>query len=376
MKLRAKAVLALSCLLGFCAPAFAAISVDSAAVSQAGTTATNTLSFTIGAGADRILVVGSVVTSSSAYDAAVSVTWNGLTLSPELQTEYSNNVFQTVELWYLVAPAAGVNADLVATYASANNSVLGAIEYAGVDPLTPFGAAESATASASPLTNTLTTLYADSWLLFNCGNYDCPDTFTIDANFTDRWGLPSGGTVGIFADRVAGAQASYSGTNTYADTVSDTVIQQLVELVPLQPTPSVTPSFTVSATPTLTPSAGPPGTATPTVGASATASASPAGPSPTPAPPSGSFVSPNPFFPTRPPLDHVRFNLPAGHAAVQLSILDLNLRLRWQGSFAGASTVEWDGHDQQGSLLPSGAYLYLLAEDGQAARKGSLVLAR
>ncbi|MDZ7344666.1 MAG: T9SS type A sorting domain-containing protein, partial [candidate division KSB1 bacterium] len=64
---------------------------------------------------------------------------------------------------------------------------------------------------------------------------------------------------------------------------------------------------------------------------------------------------PNPFNPTT----QIRFKLPAA-GAVSLRIFDVNGRLvrEWSNEqrTAGAHTIVWDGNDEQGLPVASGAY--------------------
>ncbi|MGH7443178.1 MAG: hypothetical protein ACREKE_10960 [bacterium] len=336
-----------SLLFLLCPKAWAAIAVDSAAVNGEVNNPVNAIAFTVGTGADRVLVVGTASTGQAQYFPVSTVTFAGASLTLEARAQYTNTVYQDVELWYEVAPPAGLAGTLTVTYPSTVESVVGVMDFSGVDPAVTFGALTAGAASSDALSTEITTLYPSSWLLLGAANYSIhSDKYVEDPNFTLAWGAQSGGTEGLFEFLPTTAPGVYAASTSYTDSVADTVMQQLAELVPLQPTatPTLTPTLTLTAQPT--PVAG------------------------------REFAWPNPFFPDRPPLDHITFALSAGHAAVRLSILDLNLRVRWEGEFPPGSIVSWDGRDQRGASLNSGAYLYLLDEAGRAAIKGSLVLAR
>jgi len=100
--------------------------------------------------------------------------------------------------------------------------------------------------------------------------------------------------------------------------------------------------------------------------------ASDAAPPPAPA---AVTVAPNPFNPRT----EFRFRL-AAPAAVSLEIHDLRGRRLWTSPVraldAGARALGWDGRDDAGRALPSGAYLYRLLVDDAPAATGRVTLTR
>ncbi len=142
------------------------------------------------------------------------------------------------------------------------------------------------------------------------------------------------------------------------------------------PTVSASPSVTVSVSPSATPSPPPSATLSPSPSVTPSATRSPSTGFGAPSGRPGGFVSPNPFFPGRPPLDRARFQLEAGHAAGRLSILDLGFRELRRVDFGPAAEVAWDGKDDGGVEQASGTYLWLIEEAGAARRKGTVTLAR
>lgn len=259
--------------------------------------------------------------------------------------------------------------------------------------------------------DTAVSIYVRPWGLGFSQTYHLDITVTAsDSGYRDYWAdlglIP--GWAGIHADQLRfdpGANLN-SGT-MLLDSLS-------ISSSPFSPTPTptatpsttstATPSITLSATPSVSPSPSPSFTPSRTLTPSVTVSFSPTtlptlsaspsftatpsmtlGPTATVSPEAGfgafsgrpqGFVSPNPFFPGRPPLDQAHFHVGSSAGAGSLSILDLQLRVRRRIPFAAGQEPTWDGRDDGGNLLNSGSYLYLLNGDGQAPRKGSVTLAR
>ncbi|HJT25704.1 MAG TPA: hypothetical protein VJ873_14100, partial [bacterium] len=121
------------------------------------------------------------------------------------------------------------------------------------------------------------------------------------------------------------------------------------------PTSSPTPPWTATPSATPSPTSSPLSTFTPT---------------PTP----GRFVWPNPFTPQLPTDNTAHFNLPSGHGAGKFLIADLKRRKVRSVDFSAGQDAAWDGRDDDGNLVASGVYLYLLESDGTVHRGTVTVL--
>lgn len=115
-------------------PALAAILTDSVSSAQGNATRTLTWSHTVGAGPDRVLVVG---VSNHANTPVRGVTYGGAPLAPIVSRAGGGNNTR-VSLFILVAPATGT-ADVVVTLSGTEDVVGGAVSFTGVEQGTPVG---------------------------------------------------------------------------------------------------------------------------------------------------------------------------------------------------------------------------------------------
>jgi hypothetical protein len=122
--------------------------------------------------------------------------------------------------------------------------------------------------------------------------------------------------------------------------------------------PTWTPTYAITLTPTPVMA----GSLTPT-------------PTPTPTPPAGLKVWPNPFTPQLSPNQVTHFLLPAGHGGGRLLIASLTRNMVRSLDFGAGADVQWDGKDNNGNLVSSGLYLYLLESDG-TVRRGTVTVMR
>lgn len=111
-------------------PAFGAIVYDNAGFLGSSVSTTYTVSYTVGAGSDRILFVG-ISNSGSGSDGVTAITYNGVALTKIASAIHSGS--GSAALWYLVNPASGANNVVVsapftglevfaASYSGANQS--------------------------------------------------------------------------------------------------------------------------------------------------------------------------------------------------------------------------------------------------------------
>ena|SRR6185295_14053748 len=153
-------------------------------------TSFSTSLLTVGAGANRALVVTTI--ESANVSASLTVTWNGVPLTLVSSTSVddgTNSAF--MRIWALINPAAG-NFTLAGSWTGSASFVVGAVSYTGVDQTSvavafPHGATASGTSATAGVT-----------ISSASGN----------------------AVVALFASAPAGPFLSTSGTNIYIDSVS------------------------------------------------------------------------------------------------------------------------------------------------------------
>ena len=111
-------------------------------------------------GTNRLLFVGAFNQESSST--VTGVTYNGVALTEIDNTSQTNN---SASLWYLIAPATGVN-DVVVTRSSSSNALLGvAVSYTGcLQSGVPDSDNTRSGGSGSSLTIATTTTVVNCWL--------------------------------------------------------------------------------------------------------------------------------------------------------------------------------------------------------------------
>jgi hypothetical protein len=127
---------------------------------------TATWSHTVGAGSDRVLLVGVRSRSFGSAPVVGSITYGGVSMSLQQATtfNYSGSSWIGVEVWKLVNPTVGTaNVVVTATYGYDDASAV-ALSFTGVDPTTPIEAAGNTVASTAAATATasVTTLTANA----------------------------------------------------------------------------------------------------------------------------------------------------------------------------------------------------------------------
>jgi|GEM_PF-2432485 len=206
-----------------------------------------------------------------------------------------------------------------------------------------------------------------SWV--NLSSYDLSSD--LDAGSTLSYGLmvwsgSSSQPTTVTFDNVC-IRAITTPIPTYTPTRTPTALK----------TPTPTPTKTISSTPT------PSGTYTPTptktVSLPLTHTPTPislATSTPTPIPtfPAGVKVGPNPFTPQLSTNSVTWFNLPSSHGPGRLMIADLRRHRVRSLDFGAGAAVQWDGKNEQGIVVPSGVYVYLLESDGSVSRGTVTVL--
>lgn len=203
-----------------------AIAVNSSVVNGVAVNTGNTFSFTTGSGSDRLLVVLAQSTCASCLNSVSSATFNSVALtkkSGSVRTGTSNTNVHT-EVWYLVNPTAATTANIVISYTSSNANAYGAIQYSGVDQTTIFGALTATSSATSPLSVTLTTTLANSWVLNASGAY-ASTSGTVDAAFSTRINQKDGfNVVSMLSDKATTTVGGVPVQVAYADTPGITSI--------------------------------------------------------------------------------------------------------------------------------------------------------
>jgi autotransporter-associated beta strand protein len=189
---------ALSAILALSAPsALAAITFDAASsASGANPSSVVSWSHTVGAGDNRMLVVG-VAAERNADQFPTSVTFGSQSLTKVTGSSASQGTpYNVTELWYLPAPAVGM-ATITITFPSsqANGGECGAVSLFGVKDAAPEAVAiANAAGSGGSYSLAITTLSHGAWLVdvVNNGTGGTTD-FVAGAEQMERWDRNAGG---------------------------------------------------------------------------------------------------------------------------------------------------------------------------------------
>ena len=196
--------------LASASPALAAVALDARSVAP-GTGTTQTLSHTVGIGADRVLIVG--VSIYNANKSVTSLTYGGtaLTRIGFLDGGTGSND-RRMEMWRLINPPIGT-ANVVVTFSTSAKAVIGAASFFGVNTTTPHGTFTSNEGNTNLAT--LTVPSAAGELVIDCmaaqGN---AATATVGAGQTQLWN--------DFTRSVGGAVVGTSSTEPGAASVAMT----------------------------------------------------------------------------------------------------------------------------------------------------------
>ncbi len=181
---RAAALVALAVLLlilfGVRDAAAQAITFDSASNTAGNAVSSLTWSHTVGAGNDRILIVGVSIRGNGTV---TSVTYGAQTFTSA--GTVANGGTNSAEIWTLVAPATGT-ANIVVTLSASKDFVAGASSFSNVDPTTPYGAFFSTTGNTSPISLAVTSAVGEVVIDTVMTNGDV-GTLTAAAGQTERW---------------------------------------------------------------------------------------------------------------------------------------------------------------------------------------------
>ncbi len=220
-------------LLGLPARAGASISFD-AASSKASTTSISSLSWshTLGAGTDRIVIVGVTAENTTATNAAVSsVTFNGVaaTAVPNSLISGGGTGIIETQLFYVLnssLPAPGTYTVQVTFHGSIQGAAVGAVSLFGVNQSAPESVATKVDSSgADSISTSITTHTNGAWVVDAVGSGNS-GTFTAASGQTLRWGIASSGSTGASSTKAvatAGATTlswTHSGANRLAHSLA------------------------------------------------------------------------------------------------------------------------------------------------------------
>ena len=197
-----------------------AIAVDNAGASSTsrGASTCTIASFAVGAGSNRLLVVGITATNTAGTGnpAISTVTFNGTGLT-RLGGVALNG--QISDIWYLKAPA-NVTANIVATLSTSalnTDMIVGATSWTGVDQTTTWRAISTATGVTD--TSSISPTSAVSDVVHDTVNAFGPSTMSAGTGQTEAWNttialdvLIGGGST------IAGAASSTTMTWTFSPT--------------------------------------------------------------------------------------------------------------------------------------------------------------
>lgn len=177
-----------------------AIAIDNVGQSITGNSVSSVTitSFAVGAGANRLLVVGVSDFGSGGF-VVTGVTFNSVALTKlDTNSQVIGAAIQWVELWYLKAPA-NVTANIVVTFGGiVEEIVVGADSWTGVDQSSTFGTVAKNFSSASTLP-TVTVSSNATAIVHDVVEGGDPNA-SLSATGTQRWQAANG----AFASRGLG----------------------------------------------------------------------------------------------------------------------------------------------------------------------------
>ena len=143
-----------------------------------------TWSHTVGAGENRLLLVGAGNTFPN--DNVTGVTFNGVALTKVTSRQIPGN--RWISVWYLLAPDSGTH-DIVITYGDTQSAMGFAASYAGVSQGAMDASATAVTSSsAESITASVTTIADNCWTFMMAGATTSPGTLSAGTATTKRAG--------------------------------------------------------------------------------------------------------------------------------------------------------------------------------------------
>ncbi len=208
------------------------IAVDNLATSTASIDSSGhvTISFTVGTGTNRLLIVGGTVDNK----AITGVTYGGTALTQAV----ADTQFPITSIWYLVNPPSGT-ASVVVTSTASTPAVIGVISFTGVDQTTPIPTTatnDNANAHTSPATGSITNANANAWVMDVVGS-GVTGGYTNGASTTTQWNIF--GTPGSGASSRSGPLSPNTVTNFSWTLTPDAWDDVAVEIKPFAGTSQV-----------------------------------------------------------------------------------------------------------------------------------------
>ena len=218
------------------------------ATSTNGSATSFSFSHTIGAGNNRELILAIQIYSGTVY--VTGATYAGYPMTKICSNvQGSGATGTTEELWSFYNYPAGTNTVAVTLSGFASAS-LGVTSYFQVDSIGGFTGTSQA--SVTYLSNTLTTVANNSWIVGGFGQRSAAAVFTPGTGITSRWTQSNTGIQKVsYWDKVVttpGSYLSFYNSNTSANSLLEAVEMKVVP----SPTPTVTPTVTQTVTPTVT----------------------------------------------------------------------------------------------------------------------------
>jgi hypothetical protein len=169
----------------------AGINVDSAVLSQANATTSNTWSHTT-SGTNRLLIVG--VQFATGTDISGVPTYNGTSMTLAGSYSLSGSVFNNTYIYYLIAPTTGAHNVVINNTGGANYIYAASASYTGVAQVSPSdlsGAASPTTGTS--LSTSLTTTVDNDWIIGYFSGGTSGAALSAGSNTTFRTS-PTGGS--------------------------------------------------------------------------------------------------------------------------------------------------------------------------------------
>lgn len=183
-------------------------------------TETHTLSITIGSNQNRLLLV-STACEASAID-PTNVDFNTTeSLTELIDVTAGTGIYNSVSLWYRIAPSTGTH-DILVTSAQARRCVVGAYSLYNIDQSTPFRDMDSVTASTGTSASiTLTSVSGDLTILStvagSVANELRVNTMVPGGSATEQWELD-------LYNAAAGMDGQWNSSNTLVATGTSTTV--------------------------------------------------------------------------------------------------------------------------------------------------------
>lgn len=202
-----------------------AIVFDAAVSNQANAVTSNTISITIGSGANRIVFLG--VQFATGTDVSGTPTCAGVPMTLAGSYSGGGGVFNKTYVYYYLSPATGSNNITVNNSGGANYIYASAASYAGVSQTGPIDVSAAATpTTGTSLSKSLTTTVDNDWLVgffsgFNTGaalSAGASTTFrtTVTGGSWNNWGDSNAAKTPPGSYSIADAAASSEIMGIYA----------------------------------------------------------------------------------------------------------------------------------------------------------------